>query len=612
MVGAVVQRGAQAHHGVAGERAVPDAVAQALLHGGEKVPGHRAAHHALAELQRLAAARLKLDPHVAVLPVPAGLLLVLALDLHLFADGLAVGHARGLQRDFDAELLLEPRGNHVQVLLPQAGKDHLVRLRVGAEADGRVLLLQAEDALRGLVFLPSVFGEHGHREGRGRVLDARQLHAAAGRAERVARADPLQLRHRADIPRRKARGVLLLLAAQEQRLADAQGLARADVHKLRIPPDFPGRHPQVREPADERVGHGPEHHGGRLGRRVGRNLDRAAVRALGRLFLGRGRRREPHQPVQELVDAVEQQRVAAEHRQHRAGLHAAADAQDDLLRRELLAGEILLEHGVVRFGHGLVNRGAQTVQPLAHVRHSDLHRLAAPVLVGLELQHVDVDVGLSVLDERYDDGAHGRAEIRLQILEDLVEIGALVAQAVHEENFRQVPPVGRGGGLLGAHGHALFAGDRNQRRVGRAHGLAHAALKVEQARRIQQVYLVVFPFERSRRRRHRRFAPDFLRVEIADGRPVADLSQPGRGAGKVQHGLRKAGLPRAAVARERDVQDSVGRIFFHGKQLLSGLKTAAIKEYNCSTFFKIIIACFYNYSLFPSRIQSGYYSFLFF
>ena len=126
VVRAVVQHGGQAHHRIARQGALLDALPQALLHGGEEALGHRAAHHALAEFQALAVAGGELDPHVAELAVAAGLLLVPALDLHSLADGLPVGDLGFLQGDVYAELGLQLGDGHVQVLLAQAGEDHLV------------------------------------------------------------------------------------------------------------------------------------------------------------------------------------------------------------------------------------------------------------------------------------------------------------------------------------------------------------------------------------------------------------------------------------------------------------------------------------------------------
>ena len=73
------------------------------------------------KFQSLAVAGLELDPHIAELAVAAGLLLVTALDLHLFADGLTVGRRWGSSRvDLHAELALQLGDHHIQMLLAQA------------------------------------------------------------------------------------------------------------------------------------------------------------------------------------------------------------------------------------------------------------------------------------------------------------------------------------------------------------------------------------------------------------------------------------------------------------------------------------------------------------
>ena len=61
---------------------------------GKKPFGHRPADDLLGELDAAARVRLDLQPDVAEHPVAAGLLLVLALDLGLAPDRLAVGDLR--------------------------------------------------------------------------------------------------------------------------------------------------------------------------------------------------------------------------------------------------------------------------------------------------------------------------------------------------------------------------------------------------------------------------------------------------------------------------------------------------------------------------------------
>ena len=69
---------------------------------------------------------------------------------------------------------------------------------------------------------------------------------------------------------------LLLLAVEEQQLADPLVLAAVGVPGVALAVERPREHPEVGQPPDERVGRGLEHPGERAGRRVGRDRDGVA------------------------------------------------------------------------------------------------------------------------------------------------------------------------------------------------------------------------------------------------------------------------------------------------------------------------------------------------
>ena len=494
-----------------------------------------------------------------------------ALDLHGLANGLTVGDLGFLQGDVYAELGLQLGDGHVQVLLAQAGEDHLVGLGVGGEAQGGVFLRQPQHALGHLVLLALLGGDDGHGQGGSGILHPLQGDFPQRRAQGVAGVGSGQLGDGPDVPGADVLHVHLLFAHHHHGLAHPLGIAGAHVDELGLGGDLAGDHLQVRELADEGVGHGFKHDGSRGPVLVDRELHRVAVHVhaqLPGLVLGRGG--QPAQAVQELLHAPHEHGVAAEHRGDGAGLDALAHAQDHLFGGEGLAGEVFLKQLVVGFGDGLVNGGAQAFQPVAHVGHGHSHGLAAGVVVGLVLQQVDVDVGLAVLDVGHHHRAHRGAELGLQVLEHPVEPGALVAQAVDEEDFGQVPLLGGGHGLLRAHGHPVLAGDDHQHRVRGPHGFHHAALKVEKAGGVQQVDLLIFPLQGRHGGGDGGLAADLLGVVVADGVAVAHFAPPVGGAGKIEHGLRQGGLSRPAVPGYRQVDDMVRLILVHCRLLPPG------------------------------------------
>src|SRR5688572_31487170 len=91
---AVVQRRLEVDHGVAGDRALVGYVAHALLDACPELAWHGAADDARLERHAGTGIGLDLEPHVAKLAAPAGLLLVAPLDLRLGADRLAIWDPR--------------------------------------------------------------------------------------------------------------------------------------------------------------------------------------------------------------------------------------------------------------------------------------------------------------------------------------------------------------------------------------------------------------------------------------------------------------------------------------------------------------------------------------
>src|ERR1035437_7390488 len=91
VVGTVVDRDLEIHHGVAGQVAIRRRVHDALFHRGYEVLRNRTAKNLIGELEAGAARqRFHLDPAVAELPVTAGLFLVASLDIRLAANRLPV------------------------------------------------------------------------------------------------------------------------------------------------------------------------------------------------------------------------------------------------------------------------------------------------------------------------------------------------------------------------------------------------------------------------------------------------------------------------------------------------------------------------------------------
>ena len=116
--------------------------------------------------------RLDLDLAVAELAVAAGLLLVAAVRFGGRLDRLAVRNARRLQIDVDAEAPLQLRDRHFDVKLSLAREQQLLRLRIAAVADRRILLLEPMHRRADLVFVAAALRLDGVRQHRLRDISS--------------------------------------------------------------------------------------------------------------------------------------------------------------------------------------------------------------------------------------------------------------------------------------------------------------------------------------------------------------------------------------------------------------------------------------------------------
>src|SRR5438552_12753212 len=168
-----------------------------------------------------AAERPELEPRVAVLSAASRLALVLALRLGRALDRLLVGHLRRLQLHLGAELALQALDHHFQVELAGARDDELLRLLVAVDAERRVLLHEAVEALHDLLVVGLALRRNGEGDRRGRVGQRREDDRRLLVTERVARGHVFQLRDRHDVARDGRRHLRLLLTLELQRVADA-------------------------------------------------------------------------------------------------------------------------------------------------------------------------------------------------------------------------------------------------------------------------------------------------------------------------------------------------------------------------------------------------------
>ena len=284
----------------------------------------------------------------------AGLFLVAPVDLGLPADRLAVRDPRRARHDRGPELALEALADDRHVGLTHRYED-LLASRASLDASGRLLVRHSLEGRAHLVQVCLRLGLDRHLQGRRRELDRIEDERLVLAGQRVARLGDGQLGDRTDLAGLQLADRLLLLAVQEQQLADALLLAAGRVEDGRLAVERAGYDAQVRESADERIRRGLEDPNDERAGRIGRHLHvafRLRVPCLdGRLVRGRGE--IPDEGVQERPQPDALGRAAHEHRRKDRLLDAFPKARLQLRVADVLAFQVLRQDVVVGFCGGL-------------------------------------------------------------------------------------------------------------------------------------------------------------------------------------------------------------------------------------------------------------------
>ena len=288
--------------------------------------------------------RLELDHRVAVLALAAGLADVAPVALGGAADRLAVGDLRLADVGRDLELAHHAVDEHVEVQLAHARDEGLARLRVGLDAEGRVLLGEALEGDRQLVLVGLRLGldlDLDDRLGEGHRLEHDRV---IGIGQRVAGEGVLEADGRGDVARVDLVDLLAVVGVHLEDAADALLLALDGVEHVRAGLERARVDPEEGELAHERVGRDLERE--RRERLV--VIDRAhdlvagaRVEADDRRDVER-RRQVVDDRVEHRLDALVLERRAGEDRDDLVLERAQAQAVLDLLDRELLALEVLV------------------------------------------------------------------------------------------------------------------------------------------------------------------------------------------------------------------------------------------------------------------------------
>ena len=362
---------------------------------------------------------------------------MLALGLRGALDRLAIGHARRLELDLDAEAPLHALDRDLDVHLAHAADDHLAGLVVVVHLEHRVLFAEAAQGRDDLVLLALALGGDGEAHERRGEVDGREADDLGVGAQRVARHDVLELGDGADVAGDEAVGGLALLAHRLEHLAEALLQAAAGDDHVGVAAERALEDAEHVDVAAERVGERLEDEGDRGLRGVAVELDLGlAAERPGRRRVGGRRRQGEH--VEDVVHGDIGRGGRAGDRVELGGGDGGGERRVELLRRDLLFHQVLLGEIVVGARDRVDELVAGGRGGVGEVRGDVAHR-RRPALVRVRLHREQVDDAdeLVLLADRQLHGDDLGAEGLLEEAEGVVEVGALTVEHVADDDAAQ-------------------------------------------------------------------------------------------------------------------------------------------------------------------------------
>ncbi len=563
----VIERGAHMDDGIAREHAVRQTLHQPLLNSGDILFGNGAAHNFFHKFEVLFAG-LEADLAVAVLPVPARLLLVFALDVRLAANCLAIGDGGRAELGVGAKLCLELLLDDVKVHFALPAYERLARVGIFADGEASVLLGKAIEAAEHLILRAAHarihrHEEHGFVEGNGIEHDGRALIAQG-----VARSRVGKFADCADIARTQLGKRLELFAADEIDGADALRRPRVGIEHAHARFEHAAHDAQIVHLAHEGVDGGLEHlrREGPVG--IAGNADHRIFDKVGRRLLGAFRRlgQVLDDLVHQIDDALVLQRTARHDGDDVDVEDALADAVDHVLAGQEALFEVLLQQDVVvfrrRLGEGELHL---LVVAAIFLGHRDLLGPRVREVIRLPGERVGVARHLLAVHDGDLDGREQRLVFFAERRNCRGIVGILLIHAVDEDDDGFFGAQAQLKRLLGAHRHRAVRTRHNDRRAACTQRLGYLPFEIIETGHVDQVDLDVLPGDGGNGERDAHLARDLLFVKVGDGRAVLHLAHSLDDAAVEQHRFKECGLAFAAVPDDGHVAD----IFCRNAHILS-------------------------------------------
>ena len=142
MIGSIHQNCLQANHWEACQNTLLNAFLQAFFHCREEILRYSSTEYTFFKYQFIGKTRFKFNPNIAILSMPAGLLLIFALYFYLFPNGFPVSNLWCSQGNNYAKIVLQSGCNSKQMLFAQARQQHLSCIWILYIGKGLIFLQQ--------------------------------------------------------------------------------------------------------------------------------------------------------------------------------------------------------------------------------------------------------------------------------------------------------------------------------------------------------------------------------------------------------------------------------------------------------------------------------------
>ena len=411
-------------HDASCERAALHRLENAFFHGGNEILRDRAADNLVGELEFFLA---RFDPQINFreLPVSAGLFFMAVMAFCPAVDRFAVRHLRRGNDHIGLGQFLETAQRDLQMLFAHAAEDRLVGFMIRCDMQRRVafakLLKPGHD-----FFLVAALGRRDRvgDHGRGKFHLGHHM-ALVVLAERISGFCRTQLGDAADASRARLLDRNLILAVQENQMAEPFLRAVVQIQHVAVFPDLSGQDAEEGELPDVRINHGLEDECGG-GTVLGGFHDRSVAgdtRTLKRALT------DVDNAVHNLLDTDILRNAAGENRDQRTALERIMKSVQDFRLGQRLAAEITLHQRLVGLRDG-VKQNLPAFRGVVLQVVGNLRGVA-------EHAHDAFEFRAASDGQRHRDGDVLSIGV-LKLPDHLEEIRVVAVHAVHKRQFRNV------------------------------------------------------------------------------------------------------------------------------------------------------------------------------